>query len=80
MTGIFNQWGKFLPLAPFFATVIDVCYHSNWEMVTNNLTAVIKVALIDVSLSEALLYVAKACCHQQKSNFALGIDISSLKN
>ena len=37
--------------------VIDVCPHANWEMVTNNLTIVIEVALIDDSLSEALLYL-----------------------
>ena len=43
--------------APIFNTVIDIWSHTNWEMVTNNLTAVIEVTLIEVVLSEALLYL-----------------------
>ena len=35
---------------------IDVFSCANWAMVTNNLTAVIEVALIDVSLVEGFLY------------------------
>ena len=41
---------------PIFIVLIDVWPHINWEMVTSNLTAVIKVTLMDVTLSKALLY------------------------
>ena len=47
----FHQWGKFLPLrAPFFTAVINVWPPTNWTMVTNNLTAIIEVALMNVSM------------------------------
>ena len=39
-----------------FIAVIDVWPRTNWEMVTNNLIAVIEVALIDAVLREVLLY------------------------
>ena len=41
---------------PMGTAVIDVCPRPNLEMVTNNLTAVIEVALVDHALSEALLF------------------------
>ena len=43
---IFTLW------APIFIVVINVWPHANWEMVTNNLTAV-----VDVTLGETLLYI-----------------------
>ena len=53
----FSQPGQILTLREqFFTAVIDVWPHANFDMVTNNLTNVIEVALIDDTLSEALLY------------------------
>ena len=40
---------------PIFSTLINVLPLTYWKIVTNNLTAVIKVALINVVLSVALL-------------------------
>ena len=52
----------FTPRALILTAVIDVCHCANCEMVTNNLTTVIEVALIDDILNEALLYSNIVLC------------------
>ena len=42
---------------PFFTTVFDVCPHANWEIVTNNLTTVVEVELIDDAVSKYVCVV-----------------------
>ena len=54
----FSPAGQFFALrlqASIFIKVINVWPRANWEMVTNNLTAVIEVMLTYAALSKALL-------------------------
>ena len=53
-------WQIFNQRAQFFIVAIYVCPRANWEMVTNNLTAV-----IDVALCEALRYLLMSTIHYQ---------------
>ena len=46
----------FTSRATIFVVVINVWPRTHWEMGTNNLTAVIEVSLIGVTLKEAKLY------------------------
>ena len=50
-----HQRVKFLHFMHKFLCQSTFGINGNWKMVTNNLTVVIKVALIDGTLSEALL-------------------------
>ena len=52
----FSTAGQISTLWDFFIALIDVWHCTNWEMVTNNFTDVIKVTLTDVALSESLMY------------------------
>ena len=54
----FSPAGQIFTLrAPIFTVVINVWPCANRAMVTNNLTAVIEVALIDIELVECFLYI-----------------------
>ena len=54
LTSKIQPQDEFLPHHHHFYRCFDVYPHANWEIVTNNLTAVIEVMLIDGTLSEAL--------------------------
>ena len=51
-----SAYRNFQPRGKFFTAVTDVWPHANWAVVTNNLTAIIEVVLIDVALVGGFLY------------------------
>ena len=53
--GNFSAGQIFTIQEPIFILLIYAWSRANWEIITNNLTSVIEVALMDVALCEALL-------------------------
>ena len=49
-------------MAQIFTAIIIVWPSANWAMAINNLTSVIEVTLIDVTLVKGFLYISVHCC------------------